>query len=737
MITKTNTFSELFKKYRLKSEFETLTQFGDALAEEGFIYEDSIFSHWQKGDRLPKQRELLLTVLNIFIKKGAIADIKEANVLMASLGLRDLNKNELKVLPDTLTTKTLFLAPNQPLRFVGREKFLKEICWYLLNKNIVLVYGEAGVGKTYLATKIAHVLKDKFGDGIFWYRFDIKDANNVLNNIAQTFGENISRIKEKKLKSKIVKELLSKKNILLILDNIESFEEIDLLLPEEKMQYSLLMTSKYLPKLDKNVKFMRLYRFDKKELLDLATKILGLPFTLMNTDKLQQLGKLIGHSPLAATILMKRIEHAPQLLDKYLAHFEKEVENLYRASYDNKTLNASLNLSFSALPKEIKKIFVSLAVFYGADFPEQAVSYINNISIQEARLRLNYLKKFSLLEYSKDGRWFLHPLIKIFIKNKFNNELYKHLASYFIVFLSQLGRGNYDQYDIIEKDIDNILESFCKCYQLGHYKQVIELWEYLGVFWWEIGQWKKVEKYGLMVVDASLKLDDNQALAKCFIRELCWLYYWRGEIDKAEQYAKKGIKLAKKSGTKTLLALAWIRSGKIYQSKQQSERAMQCFKLALSYYTKKADREKQGDTLTYIGETSWLMGQNKKAKYYLRRALNVVDEINDVLQKTTILSRFGCIVLQEKHFTKAISYFNNSLLIRKRLVRRASDDFWNNLALGLTYKAMRNQKRAVEQFSLAKKEMIAGGYTKEILKVDVFPIIFKKELKESNFFASF
>jgi len=737
MITKISTFSELFKKYRLKSEFETLSQFGDALAEEGFIYEDSIFSHWQKGDRIPKQRELLLTILNIFIKKGAIADIKEANVLMASLGLRDLNKNELKTLPDTLTTKTLFLAPNQPLRFVGREKFLKEVCWYLLNKNIVLVYGEAGVGKTYLATKIAHVLKDKFGDGIFWYRFDIKDANNVLNNIAQSFGENISRIKEKKIKSKIVKELLCRKNILLILDNIESFEEIDLLLPDEKTQYSLLMTSKYLPKLDNNVKFMRLRRFDKKELLDLATKILGLPFTLMNTNKLQQLGKLIGYSPLAATILMKRIEHAPQLLDKYIAQFEKEVENLYEESYDNKTLSASLNLSFSALPKEIKKIFISLAVFHGADFPERAVPYINNISIQEARLRLNYLKKFSLLEYSKDGRWFLHPLIKIFVKTLTKDEdLYERLAVYFIKFLSQLGRGNYDQYDIIENDIDNILGIFQKCYQLGYYKQVIELWEYLGVFWWEIGQWEKVEKYGLMVVDASVKLDDNQALAKCFIRELCWLYYWRGEIDKAEQYAKKGIKLAKKSGTKTLLALAWIRSGKIYQSKQQSERAMQCFKLALSYYTKKADREKQGDTLTYIGETYWLMGQNKKAKYYLRRALNVVDEINDVLQKTTILSRFGCIALQEKHFTKAISYFNNSLLIRKRLVRRASDDFWNNLALGLTYKAMGNQKRAVEKFNLAKKEMITGGYTKEILKVDVFPIIFKKEIDQSSFLLS-
>jgi len=129
------------------------------------------------------------------------------------------------------------------------------------------------------------------------------------------------------------------------------------------------------------------------------------------------------------------------------------------------------------------------------------------------------------------------------------------------------------------------------------------------------------------------------------------------------------------------------------------------------------------------------MGQNKKAKHYLKRALNIVNEINDVLQKTTVLSRLGCIALQERDFTQAISYFNNSLLIRKRSVRRDGDDFWNNLALSLTYEKLGNQKQAREKAGLAKKEMITGGYTKEILKVDVFPILFKKEINQSRFFS--
>lgn len=37
-------FGRLFKRFRLKSEFETLSQLGDVMATQGFSYEDSIYS---------------------------------------------------------------------------------------------------------------------------------------------------------------------------------------------------------------------------------------------------------------------------------------------------------------------------------------------------------------------------------------------------------------------------------------------------------------------------------------------------------------------------------------------------------------------------------------------------------------------------------------------------------------------------------------------------------------------
>lgn len=77
------TFSALFKKYRLRSEIATLSELADVLAKKGFIYEYSLLSHWQKGDRIPN-RKTLLVLINIFLLRKGITDLDEANELLAS-----------------------------------------------------------------------------------------------------------------------------------------------------------------------------------------------------------------------------------------------------------------------------------------------------------------------------------------------------------------------------------------------------------------------------------------------------------------------------------------------------------------------------------------------------------------------------------------------------------------------------------------------------------------------------
>src|SRR3989338_11385799 len=88
-------FATLFKKYRLRSEIETLSEFGDLLAQEGIVYETSLFTRWQKGERVPRDRRILIKIITIFIKQGGIQTIEEANNFIESAGQGYLTKDEI------------------------------------------------------------------------------------------------------------------------------------------------------------------------------------------------------------------------------------------------------------------------------------------------------------------------------------------------------------------------------------------------------------------------------------------------------------------------------------------------------------------------------------------------------------------------------------------------------------------------------------------------------------------
>lgn len=98
-----NSFRYLFKKFRIKSGFYSLSDFGNALAESGLIFEDSIFSHWQRGARIPTQRSIIIHIIRFFYNHRGIVSINEANLFAESSGHGYLTHDELlKIFPSEI-----------------------------------------------------------------------------------------------------------------------------------------------------------------------------------------------------------------------------------------------------------------------------------------------------------------------------------------------------------------------------------------------------------------------------------------------------------------------------------------------------------------------------------------------------------------------------------------------------------------------------------------------------------
>lgn len=143
-------FSALFKKYRLRSEIRTLAEFGDLLAEEGFVFEDSLFTRWQNGGRVPKDRKLLLAIISLFVRRGGIDEFDQINSLLASVQQRDLSENERayfeKFLADANTkipelTEESIPAKNKHLAWIPHisfiEIYLLLVFWWIFDPFIL------------------------------------------------------------------------------------------------------------------------------------------------------------------------------------------------------------------------------------------------------------------------------------------------------------------------------------------------------------------------------------------------------------------------------------------------------------------------------------------------------------------------------------------------------------------------------------------------------------------------
>lgn len=126
------TFGKLFRKFRLKSEYSSLSEFSKALADEGLIYEDSALSRWQNGNRIPINRNLLITLIKIFIKRGGIASLHEANMLLESAGQGYLTESEIEKLSNRFVPASRFQLAREIVDFisaVGKSKMIPRTGW--------------------------------------------------------------------------------------------------------------------------------------------------------------------------------------------------------------------------------------------------------------------------------------------------------------------------------------------------------------------------------------------------------------------------------------------------------------------------------------------------------------------------------------------------------------------------------------------------------------------------------
>ena len=672
-------------------------------------------------------------------------------IVEAVVGMRNDSRNLLETLTSQQTKPALPSGATQPAPalpknnlprpdysvFVGREQEKAKVIERLSPKKqngVITIDGVGGVGKSALALEAAYYFVNNYptlpeaerfeaiiwtsakqkvltADGIRSRPQILRNLEDIYTAISITLGhENIIRAKAEE-QAALVTAALSERRTLLIVDNLETVDDENLLefLQELPLTAKAIVTTRH--RIDVAYP-VRLFGLPEKDGLALIQGECIEKNVSINPDDAKELYKRTGGLPLAIvwsvgllgcshsvkSVLAKLGSPASDIV-KFC--FEASVEAIRGDTAENQNAYKLL-LALSLFAKDATRE----ALGYVADFGE------DEISRDDA---LVTLEKLSLINKS-GNRFSLLPLTKVFAagelekEHTLKNELLENWDRFFLGIVSNTKAQTYQELTQLEVEIPNMLGFMNQCVTNDNIDDLATfLLKNTALFWFR-GYWlergyylriayerlitkvgskkiiamlayrlAEISQYrGEMAVAETLRL---QALAifedvKDFkhIRDLCRdlanLYLEIGDIDKARAYINKAyqatayIELSERSIFRLKLGDAQIE-----MAQRNFDRADTLLRESIEYQEKTGDTESSNVTICYtlLARIEATKGNYVEAQTKLDRALELAN-ITQVKQNLALVSQ-SFAVLKEATSEKgeALEYAYAALRLYKEL----------------------------------------------------------------------
>ena len=610
----------------------------------------------------------------------------------------------------------VFQLPPDIDDFTGREDDLRAVQRGLEHSTdpdgviVSAIAGRAGIGKTALATKVAHQLRPQFPDGQLYVNLRGSEVErlaptDVLGEFLLELGVARAAIPERlDQRASRYRAQLAKQRVLVVLDNAADEAQVRPLLPRSRSSAALITSRARLAKL-RGARSIMLDVLDRVQAVELLSRVVGAKRVAAEPEAAGRIVELCGYLPLAVRIAGARLAARGQWPLAELANrLADEHDHLAELRLRDVEVRASFTLTYQALAEKECRAFRFLSLLKAPEFTTWVAAALLHTELGEARELVERLVQAEVVEVARqdptgEKRYRFHDVLRAFARERLWNEdtaaaqeaaleraldAYLELTRYVAtllepgdrrprlvgwpqrVFAMDAGRIANDPSAWFAAERVNLISAVEQAYENDLLKVT---WELAGclTYYFKLRShwthWQRTQELGLR---AARRVANDGAAASA-LRSLGDVHAQRGRFDKAIHEFDQGLILFRSLEDRRGEAWTLVGLGNAHREQGSLDEAMTEFEQGLGLFRSLGDPQGEAWALEGLGVMHRNRGEFSKARGCFERGLALARVAGDRREQAYCLVNLAIVHRDQGQFDPALVWYDQAQPIFRQL----------------------------------------------------------------------
>ncbi|MFL6276222.1 MAG: tetratricopeptide repeat protein, partial [Blastocatellia bacterium] len=490
-----------------------------------------------------------------------------------------------------------------------------------------MLWGDGGLGKTALATEVAHAMTDVF-KRMVWTSADGRadySLSTLLDEIATQLGDAELRKLALEPKKDAVHALIAADSAtLIVLDNFETIA------PEEQQQCAewiadhapcpALITTREQVSAARNIPLGRMLESEANEFLTKLITQTPNPKTFANVER-DRVIEAADANPLVMEWVIAQIELAEQPNDVLndLARGEgKAAQRVFDRSFNLRQLGddgRDALLALSLFVPSASRAALAEAAGFGDDLKRlrEAIRHLAGLRLVEAteageRLVLRGLtRSLARARLSKDSR---------------ADEFRRRFITYFVRYAQSHAETSKEDFDALEAERENALGTIELAFELAEWEAVMQIRIALERFLDKRGYWNEAIGYGQQALAVARQAKNDRRIGM-FSHNIGCIYSYRGEYDQARRLYNESLEIEKRLGNQSGIAISLHQLAMLAEIEGEMEEARRLYNESLEIKKRLGNQSGIASTLHELGRLAQAQGEMEEARRLYNESLEI------------------------------------------------------------------------------------------------------------------